>query len=94
MMVVGTDASGLAHPNWQSNMALAVKLHAQLEKTVPGICRPISFRSQRFNQDQSAGAMLLEIGSAGNTRQEALLAAEVLADSIGALAHGTAGELS
>lgn len=89
MMVVGTDAGGLTHPNWQENMALAVKLHAQLEKLTPGICRPISFRTQRFNQDLSPGAMLIEVGSAGNTRQEALLAAEQLAAGILKLAYGT-----
>jgi len=93
MMVVGTDAGGLEHPNWQENMALAVKLHAQLEKLAPGICRPISFRSQRFNQDLSPGAMLIEVGAAGNTRQEALLAAEQLAAGILALAYGTEGEI-
>lgn len=90
MMVVGTDAGGLKHPQWQTNMALAVKLHVQLEKQTPGICRPISFRSQRFNQDLSAGGMLIEIGAAGNTRQEALVAAELLAQGILTLARGTA----
>ena len=73
---------------------MAVKLHAQLEKEAAGICRPISFRRQRFNQDLSSGAVIVEVGAAGNTRQEALRAAEVLAKSIGALAHGTAGEMS
>lgn len=92
MMVVGTDAGGLTHPNWPENMSLAVKLHAQLEKTVPGICRPISFRSQRFNQDLSAGALIVEVGAAGNTRQEALLAAERLGQAILALSAGTATE--
>lgn len=90
MMVVGTDANGLNHPNWPENMALAVKLHAQLEKRCPGICRPISFRSQRFNQDLSAGAMLIEVGSAGNTRAEALLAAQILGQAIIDLSCGTA----
>lgn len=94
MLVVGTDASGKNHPNWKENMAMAVKLHAQLEKTASGICRPISFRRQRFNQDLSSGAVIVEVGAAGNTRQEALKAADVLAESIAALAHGTAGELS
>lgn len=89
MLVVGTDASGLKHPDWKENMALAVKLHAQLEKTVPGLCRPISFRSQRFNQDLSPGALIVEVGSAGNTRQEALNSIAPLAKSILALAHGT-----
>ena len=90
MLVVGTDANGLTHPDWQKNMALAVKFYAQLEKTAAGICRPISFRPQRFNQDLSPGAMLIEMGAAGNTRQEALLAAEYLTNTILHLAHGTA----
>lgn len=89
MMVVGTDAGGFSHPLWQENMALAVKLHTQLQKQYPGICRPISLRSSRFNQDLSTGAMLIEVGSAGNTRQEALQAARILAEGILALAHGT-----
>lgn len=88
MLVVGSNAGGQSYPNWQQNMALAVKLHAQLEKLAPGICRPISFRSQRFNQDLSPGAVLVEVGAAGNTRQQALLAAEVLAQAILALAYG------
>lgn len=89
MLVVGTDAGGLTHPNWRENMALAVKLQAQLEKVCPGICRPISLRTSRFNQDLTAGAVLVEVGAAGNTRQEALTAAEYLAEGILALANGT-----
>lgn len=89
MLVVGTDAGGLKHPDWQENLSLAVKLHAQLEKTTPGICRDISFRSQRFNQDLTQGSLLLEMGSAGNTRQEALLAADLVGQAILSLAHGT-----
>jgi len=91
MLVVGTDANGLTHPHWPENMALAVKLHAQLEKNVPGICRPISFRKQRFNQDLSTGALIVEVGAAGNTRQEALLAGQLVAESILDLAYGATG---
>ena len=83
MLVVGTRQE-----LWQSNMALAVKLTALLEKQHPGITRPISFRTQRFNQDLSPGALLVEVGAAGNSRQEALTAAKVLADAIIALSKG------
>ena len=92
MLVVGTDAGGLSHPLWPENMSLAVKLHAQLEKLLPGLCRPISFRSQRFNQDLSPGALIVEVGSAGNTRQEALAAVELLGQAILTMAQGTAAE--
>lgn len=89
MMVMGTDAAGLMHPDWRDNLSLAVKLYAQLEKLCSGICRPICLRSQRFNQDLSPGALLIEVGAAGNTRQEALRGAEFLAEAIVALSHGT-----
>ena len=88
MLVVGTDAGGLTHTKWPENMSLAVKLQAHLEKQCPGICRPISFRTQRFNQDLSTGALLIEMGSAGNDRQEALLAAQYLAQAIIDLSSG------
>ncbi len=89
MLVMGTDLSGYAHPKWQENLALALKLQAQLEKNTPGICRRLDLRSQRFNQDLCPGAMLVEMGAAGNTRQEALLAAEKLAQAIIDLSRGT-----
>jgi len=89
MLVVGTSSSGLKHPNWEENLSLALKLHVQLERLNPGICRYINLRSQRFNQDKSPGALLVEVGAAGNTHSEALLAVEVLAEGILALAKGS-----
>lgn len=89
MLVLGTGAGGLTHPNWRENFSLGVKLHAQLEKNQPGICRQLNLRSARFNQDLMPGMVLVEMGAAGNTRQEALLSAEILAQAIFDLAHGT-----
>lgn len=89
MMVVGSNAGGRQHPNWKTNFALAVKLHAQLEKRFPGICRPINLRTERFNQDLSAGALLIEVGAAGDTLEEALAAVDALAEGIRDLAAGT-----
>lgn len=90
MMVVGTDANGLHHPQWAENMALAIKLTALLEKQWPGLTRPISFRSERFNQDLSKGGMLIEVGAAGDSHEQALTAATALAEGILALCRGTA----
>lgn len=90
MLVVGTDYGGLTHPQWRENLSLALKLQTQMEKSCPGICRNINLRTQRFNQDLSAGALLVEIGASGNTRQEALRSAEILAEGILSLARGSA----
>ena len=88
MMVVGTDSSRPNHVNWQENLALALKLQVQLQRQFPGIMRPVNLRAQRFNQDLSPGALLVEVGAAGNTRQEALAAANELAEAIIAVSGG------
>ena len=89
MLVAGTDAGGLEFPNWQENLALAVKLQAVLKTECADICRPISLRTGRYNQDVFPNMLLVEVGAAGNTRQEALLAVEVLARGLLVLAKGT-----
>lgn len=91
MLVMGTDAAGQKHDRWQENFALALKLQAQLERQAPGITRPTILRAQRFNQDMSPGALLVEVGAAGNTHPEAIRAAEELAKAIVALSKGTEG---
>lgn len=89
MIVVGTSASGLKHPKWEENLALALKLHTQWERIAPGITRYVNLRSQRFNQDLSPGALIVEIGAAGNSHEEAITAATVLAQGILDLAKGS-----
>jgi stage II sporulation protein P len=82
MFVVGTDAGGLWHPNWEENLANVLKLQAILNKTAPTLCREVDLRTERFNADLSAGAMLVEFGSTGNTLSEALCAARVFAQGL------------
>ena len=89
MLVMGTNASGQTHPDWEQNLSLGLKLQAQLERQAPGITRPMSLRSQRFNQDLTSGSLLIEMGAAGNSHEEALRAAEQLARAIIALSRGT-----
>lgn len=87
MFVLGTDTY-YTHPNWEENLSIALKLNALMEKTHPGVTRPIDLRRQRFNQDLSNGAMIAEIGAAGNTHGEAMNAISVLAEAIILLAQG------
>ena len=88
MLVLGSEAGGLYNPNWQENYALAVKLQAVLEQESPGLCRELRLTDQRYNQDLSPGALLIEVGAAGNTHEEALRAMTPLAEAIAALAKG------
>lgn len=89
MLVVGTFDRNSQSPQWHENMSLAAKLQVQLQRQCPGIVRPINIRSYHFNQDLSPKTLLVEVGAAGNTRQEALNAVQALAQSIIALAMGS-----
>lgn len=88
MLVMGKDSWNLPYPNWERNLALAVKLQAQLEQRYPGLCRPVELVDSRYNQDLCDGTLLVEVGMAGNTHDEALRAAQLLAEGILSLAHG------
>ena len=88
MFVMGSDKGNLHYPDWEKNLALAVKLQAQLEQRHPGLCKPIKLVTYRYNQDLSTGALLVEVGTAGNSHAEALRAAEFLAEGILSLANG------
>jgi len=87
MFVIGTGAS-----QWKENLALALKLQVQMERRASGICRSMNLRAQRFNQDKLSGALLVEVGAAGNTHEEAMKAVEVLAQAILNLSCGTQTE--
>lgn len=82
MMVMGSDATGQKHPNWRVNLSLAVSIQKALSDKWATLARPIVLRTSRFNQHQSTGEILLEVGSHGNTLQEAITAARLFARTI------------
>lgn len=87
VFVVGTgEGSGentfSEKPNWQENYKLALALTEQINKLAPGLCRPPSVRTGRYNQHVSECAALVEVGHNLNTLEEALRSGEVLAQAI------------
>lgn len=82
MLVVGTGSEEVSQPNWRENLAVASRYQSYLLQTGEGFCRPVYLRYGRFNQHLSANSLLLEVGSCGNTLEEALLAAEYSASAL------------
>ena len=82
MMVMGTDASGQLHPNWKVNLSLAVEIQDALSQRWATLARPIVLRGSRFNQHLSTGMLLVEVGTHGNTLQEAITAARLYARTV------------
>ena len=86
MLLMSTGFTG-----WEDNMNLAVKTTVWLEQTYPGITRGILTRNGDYNQNLGPRSMLVEVGAAGNTLEEALQAAEALAEAIIALSQAGRG---
>lgn len=81
MLVVGSDKI-FPNPHWKDNYRFAVMIHDKLEQLYPGIARDIDLREQRFNQHLSNKAILVEIGSHGNTMEESIESAKVFAKAL------------
>ena len=88
MLVVGTDDGGLYHPDWQENLSNALKLQALLNRSAPGLCRDLDLRTERFNQHETPGSLLVEVGASGNTLAEALRSARILGNALVKLIRG------
>jgi len=80
-LVVGSDGSGLSHPDWMENLRLATALQNKLLEQYPTLMRPILLRNSRYNQHATHGSLLLEVGAAGNAPEEAALAGRLLAET-------------
>ncbi len=80
MLVMGTDQGGLQHPGWKSNLRLAVRLQQRMAQRYPTLARPISLRQSRFNQHLTPGSLLVEVGTAVSTMDEAVRAGRLFAD--------------
>ena len=82
MLVLGSSEGG-EHPNWLENLTLACKIQNGLNTLYPTLARPMTLRSSRYNQQLCTGSLLVEVGTHGNTLQEALAAARLFARAAG-----------
>lgn len=69
-------------PDYLENFRFACLLQNSMEAAAPGITRPILFQYCQYNQHLSTGSLLIEIGSHGNTLEQALYTGELIGESI------------
>ena len=84
-LVMGSSGGGLSHPDWMENLKLAAALQEDLLTEYPTLMRPILLRNSRYNQHATAGSLLVEVGAAGNSPEEALLAGRLFAARMAAV---------
>ena len=84
-LVVGSDGSGLTHPDWIENLRLAVAIQQEALAEYPTLMRPLLLRNSRYNQHATTGSLLVEVGAAGNAPEEAALAGRLFAQRMTAV---------
>lgn len=79
-LVLGSDGSGLEHPGWMENLRLAASIQQDILERYPTLMRPVLLRNSRYNQHATTGSLLVEVGAAGNSPEEAVLAGRLFAE--------------
>lgn len=82
MLLTGTNQGGLEHPNWRENLKFAVKLQKVINDMYPSLARPVSLTKERYNTHTTKGSLIVEIGTSGNTLEEALVSARLLGEAV------------
>ena len=77
--VIGSNGGGLSHDLWRENLKLACAVQETLYKDYPTLMRPVTVRNSRYNQHMTTGSLLVEVGTAGNSLEEAINAARLFA---------------
>ena len=85
MFVIGTNAGGLWHPNWNQNLKFAIKVQQKAEEMYPGLFKPIMLTTSRYNQHTGKYASIIEVGATGNTLEQCLTSMKYLAKVMSAI---------
>ena len=78
----GTGSSLDDKPDWEANQRAAQIISDALNERTDGLCRGVSLKSGRYNQQAATPCILIEVGNNKNILPEAIAAAEPLARAI------------
>ena len=82
MLLTGSNQGGLNHPNWRENLKFAMKLQRTVNAMYPTLARPVSFTKERYNTHTTYGSIIIEVGTNGNTLEEALVSAKCIGNAV------------
>lgn len=82
MIISGCDDGTMNMPDYRENFHFACRLQQTAETMFSGLTRPILFDYRKYNQDMTKGSLLIEVGSQGNTLEEAQYAGELVGQAL------------
>jgi stage II sporulation protein P len=81
MLLVGSNRDG-DNPGWQENLKLAVQVQDRMVRKYPLLARPIKLTNGSYNQFVADCALLIEVGTNGNSLDEAIYAGKLFASCL------------
>ncbi|MGN0630372.1 MAG: stage II sporulation protein P [Ruminococcus sp.] len=82
MIISGCDDGTMDMPDYMFNFRFACRLQEQMEIMYPGLARPVLFDYRRYNQNLTKGSLLIEVGSHGNTLEQALYSGSLVGEAL------------
>lgn len=82
MIIAGCDDGRFNMPNYMENFRLACLIQNTAGEMYPGLARPVLFDYRNYNQHITTGSLLIEVGSHGNSLDEALYTGELLGNAL------------
>ncbi len=86
MLIAGTEYGSIKKfPNWEYNLRFDLAVQNKVEEMYPGLMRPVFFAERKYNMFETKNSFLLEVGTDGNTLDEACYSARLFATALGEL---------
>lgn len=86
MIITGCEGGDVTDfPNWEDNLHFALQLQKTAEEMYPTLMRPLFFCNRKYNMYKSKCSVLLEMGSDGNTLDEAAYSGRLIGHALGTM---------
>ncbi len=86
MIITGCEGGDITDfPNWEDNLHFALLIQKTAEEMYPTLMRPLFFCNRKYNMYKSKCSVLLEMGSDGNTLDEAAYSGRLIGHVLGVM---------
>ena len=84
MIIAGRNGGGIIHyTGWENNLRFAVQLQNKVNEMYPTLMRPIFHCYRKYNMDMTPNSLLIEVGTHGNTLDEAVYSGYLFGKALG-----------
>lgn len=85
MIISAADEGSYDIPNYLGNFHFACEFQQAMEQNYSGLTRPVLFQYCQYNQQVSTGSLLVEVGSHGNTVEQAVYSGHLIGKALSRL---------